>query len=250
MYVAPILASAGRLIILTTCLKNYKYLNRFFRRNYHYVPVPLTIPYYRKRYNEMKGNPLRVICITHPTYKRFPYIELFKVLKKLRNDGYKIILRVYFSKIRSTYSDYASFVKRVASNIKKLDIADTVKLHVLNLSEEEKYKVLADNDVFLYPALEEVAVDPPLTVLEAMATGCCVISTSVQSCSLILNHSRGILFSPRNFETEIDEALRRIIDEPRLIPLYGFAARMYIRFFHDREKVSKHIAEIIHDFAI
>jgi len=95
-------------------------------------------------------------------------------------------------------------------------------------------------------ALSDVAVDPPLTILEALATGCCVISTPVQSIPLILKHAGGIVLPFRNLTIKLSEALKMLVEEDNAsLRLRSNAARKYITLFHHYEVVSKYLEKVI-----
>jgi glycosyltransferase involved in cell wall biosynthesis len=246
MYCTPLLASLGELTVVTTCANTYRKLSKAFRRNYYYIPAPLNIQsnlcHTRQKENTKR---LRVIYIGHATPYRFPHNEVFNALAKLRNRGYDFSFNIYFTKIEWPNVDYMSFIKGILMRIKKLDLVDVVKLNIINLTEEEKYAILARNDVLLYPALREVAVDPPVSVLEGMAVGLCVVSTPVQSVPFILRDNRGIVLSGRNLESELYEALSTLLDKPETLTSYGCVASDYVKTFHSLEAVSKYLREII-----
>jgi len=60
----------------------------------------------------------------------------------------------------------------------------------------------------------------PVTVLEAMACGLCVVSTNVGGLSYILEHEKDALLVSPNDPEEMSSAVRRILTEP------GLAARL------------------------
>jgi len=247
-YISPFSAILNRFTVFTTCIKKYKQLSFFFRRNYYYVPAPLYFPMgqYWSTKSKKRGGPLKVVYIGHATYKRFPYIEIFKALADLRKDGYDIAFSAYFSRIIGRYFNYISFIKQVNTALMSFKLDDMVKIYAYDLTEEEKYEVLKESDVFLYLALSNVAIDPPLTILEALAAGCCVISTPVQSIPFILKHAGGIVLPFRDLAIKLSEALKMLIEEDSTsFRVRSESAIKYIRLFHHYEVVSKYLEKVI-----
>ncbi|MEM2704246.1 MAG: glycosyltransferase, partial [Candidatus Bathyarchaeia archaeon] len=194
--------------ILTTALHSYGRLNRFFVRHYYYLPAAINPPCHGEGSITNRTNSgLRILYLGHGSYLRFPYDKILKALSKLEKEGYEAKLNVYVSELG--YASYVEFVKGFKRAIEKLGLKNLVKLYLRNLSEAEKWMVIRENDVVLFPSLVNAAIDPPLVVLEAMFMGKCVIATPIQSIPHLLGRNRGIIVDRRNLEDSVYEALRK-----------------------------------------
>jgi glycosyltransferase involved in cell wall biosynthesis len=103
------------------------------------------------------------------------------------------------------------FTPRSISNMKlakeihqkaiRLNLADKVKIHIKNLSEREKAEVYSVADIFLYPESgPKAAIDPPLTIIEAMASGRVVFAPRSSSASeFIADKKSGFLFRQKDY---------------------------------------------------
>ena len=67
------------------------------------------------------------------------------------------------------------------------DLLQNIEINVRNLSEIEKTMIYSASDLFLFPPLKSgEAVEPPLTVLEAMSCGLPVVSSDVTSIAEVI----------------------------------------------------------------
>ena len=81
---------------------------------------------------------------------------------------------------------------------------------------------LNEADVFL----NTTSVDNvPISVLEAMASGLCIVSTNAGGIPYLLEHGRDALLVPSNDIDEMSQAVRRILTEPALAARLSEAAR-------------------------
>lgn len=53
--------------------------------------------------------------------------------------------------------------------ITKMGLKDNIAIRVKDIEEQEKVLIYNMADIVMYPAVEFVAIDPPLSLLEAMA---------------------------------------------------------------------------------
>lgn len=228
-----------KLNIITTSVLAYDYARRLHSKVF-YVPAPVQVAR-MGACKEVSGDSLEVMYMGHADLARFPLHKVFPVLVRLWREGYNYRFNIYLSK--QGYKDYKSFYEVVKRLIERYKLDENVSVVVKNLSEKEKQEVFARADIFVYPAVAEATVDPPLTVLEAMGYGLCTIATDVQSLPYILKN-RGMLVSRNNITVELYNVLRELMDNPRLIKEYSFRAHCYVRRMH-YDPPSKIIRDII-----
>ncbi|MEM4522674.1 MAG: glycosyltransferase, partial [Nitrososphaeria archaeon] len=121
-----------------------------------------------------------------------------------------------------------------------------VYIECRNLDEREKFLEFTSSDVYLYPSLGTAAIDPPLTVLEAMLSCCLVVATNVQSIPWILSGDRGIIIDSSNLSKEITNSLIIALDKKRRNKIIN-NAKAYIRSVHSIESVSRKLDAIINE---
>lgn len=100
--------------------------------------------------------------------------------------------------------------------VKRNDLQNTVRTIAKKLTEEEKRKLHAWADFFVYPARPEYIVpcEPPLCVLEALADGCPVIAYNASSCDeVICDYANGFLL-PNGRPGRLFDVLQDSIDAP------------------------------------
>jgi len=232
--------------IATTALHSYDRLHRFFVRHCYYVPAPIDLPSHSEGPTTNRPNSgLRVLYLGHGSYLRFPYDKILKALSRLEKEGYKVELNVYVSELG--YASYVEFVKGFKRAVEKLGLKSLVKLYLRNLSEAEKWRVIRENDVVLFPSLVNAAIDPPLVVLEAMFMGKCVIATSIQSIPHLLGRGRGIIVDRRNLEDSVYEALRTLEGNRTLLEEYGTNSKRWAAETHSMDTVYNRMREILNE---
>jgi glycosyltransferase involved in cell wall biosynthesis len=89
-----------------------------------------------------------------------------------------------------------------------------ISIEVRDLGLEEKRSLYLSSDVFLYPAVSPAAIDPPLTVLEAMSCGCTVVASDTQSLPTILSPGRGLILDHRNIRAGLVRAISLLRRDP------------------------------------
>jgi len=103
-------------------------------------------------------------------------------------------------------------LQRTRQEAERLDVMDRLTL-LGSVRKEDVPKRLSGGDVFLNTARID---NMPVSVLEAMASGLCVVSTNVGGIPYLVQAEReALLVSPDNAEG-MAEAVRRIIVEPEL----------------------------------
>lgn len=71
----------------------------------------------------------------------------------------------------------------------------------------------------------------PVSVLEAMASGLCIVSTNVGGLPFLLDHGRDALLVPPNDPASMAAALRQLLAEPRLAKELSLNARKKVESF-------------------
>jgi glycosyltransferase involved in cell wall biosynthesis len=90
------------------------------------------------------------------------------------------------------------------------------------LGGERKLAVLVGADIFLNTASID---NTPVSVLEAMASGLCVVSTNVGGIPDLLAHEKDALLVPADSPSAMAEAAKRILMEPGLAERLSLDAR-------------------------
>jgi len=123
---------------------------------------------------------------------RFPDVKVLRVMEELAKEFPEALLLIFTPESNSN-------IKRAHEIFRKaeiLSLADRVKVYVKNLSEKEKRSIYAASDIFFFPESgSRTAVEPPLTALEAMASGVVVFAPKLSALSeIIANDENGFLF--------------------------------------------------------
>jgi len=124
-----------------------------------------------------------ILYMGYLEYPRLPANIVLPTLKKLRRELRRPVkLLVCTSKCAHDQTYLRSFLRL----LKAPDLKGEVKLIVRNLTENRKKLVYQASDVVIFPFLKLAAVDPPLTLLEAMANEKLVLATPVQGIPYII----------------------------------------------------------------
>ncbi|NIS68854.1 MAG: glycosyltransferase [Proteobacteria bacterium] len=96
------------------------------------------------------------------------------------------------------------------------------------VSKEEVSGLLDDGDIFLNTTNVD---NTPVSVLEAMASGLCLVSTDVGGIPYLLKHEHDALLVPPDGPENMADAVRRILTEPGLAEHLSRNARMKAELF-------------------
>jgi glycosyltransferase involved in cell wall biosynthesis len=111
--------------------------------------------------------------------------------------------------------------QRTAEIAQQLSVRDRVKL-TGSIPKAEVAAWLSNGDIFL----NTTSVDNvPISVLEAMATGLCIVSTNAGGIPYLLEHERDALLVSADNVGEMSAAVRRILTEPELAARLSKSAR-------------------------
>ena len=235
----------GNIRIITTSPRSYIYLSNFFRRNYYYVPAPIDPPVFSEEPGliEEFDHRLRIFYLGHGSYLRFPYDRVLKAISRLKKEGNNIELNLYISK--QGYVNYVDFTTGLEKAVKRLSLEEAVKIYLRNLSEAEKWSVICENHVLLFPPLTNAAIDPPLVILESMFMGRCIVATPVQSIPYLLKDGRGVIIDKRKLEVDIYKVIRRLQDKLVLLKTYCTNSRRWVSESHSMDVVRDKMREIL-----
>jgi glycosyltransferase involved in cell wall biosynthesis len=113
---------------------------------------------------------------------------MLKVIKRLLDGGVSTHLLVYAPKFQ--YNEIGK--RNILTTAKYLGVEKNVNVFLENLEEDEKLAAYNLADLVVFPALQPTAVDPPITVLEAMSCGKSVLTSRVQSLPYFVEHGRNV----------------------------------------------------------
>jgi len=207
---------------------------RRLHSNVFYVPTPLEVP---KSLLGRDMSEVTILCLAHADYVRFPIDKTVPAIAMLVREGYRFRMKIVFS--QQAFKDYQFMLSLTRSILEKYKLSEIVVVTAKNLGEDDKQKLFTESHIFLYPALRESAVDPPLTVLEAMSYGLCVIATNVQSIPCILKSHRGVVIRRHRLTLDLYEKLSMLLSNNELIKQYSVKARRYIECVHGNDVVVK-----------
>ncbi|RLG16005.1 hypothetical protein DRN63_04705, partial [Nanoarchaeota archaeon] len=145
------------------------------------------------------------------------------------------------------YVNYVDFTTGLEKAVKRLSLEKAVKIYLRNLSEAEKWSIIRENHVLLFPSLTNAAIDPPLVVLEGMFMGRCIVATPVQSIPYLLKDRRGVIIDRRKLEDNIYKVIRGLQDSPELLKTYCTNSRGWVSESHSMNVVRDKMREILHE---
>lgn len=156
---------------------------------------------------------------------RFSDTLVLDALKELKEHFPEILLMIYAPVTAENLVRKYEIIKMARS----LDVQNNVVIHVANLAESEKSTIYASADAFLFPSLENTgAVEPPLTVLEAMASGLPVLATNTLSLGeIIRDHENGKLIHLED-QNELIDTLNYVLSNLQEAHKYSKNARQTI----------------------
>jgi len=243
--------------IVTLSPLEYKYLKNL-RVPVLYVPMPIPIELVPEDLvTAKKFDCIRILYHGHIDPYRFPYPIIFSALKKAyeRIKRYIGNLDFRFSIVAPPISpnynignyrtDPYKYLNRLHRYSKVLEGFLDVEIEVRYLSIRERFAELAYNTtLFLFCPLKPRAIDPPLSLLEAMSTRNCIIATNVQSIPTLLTCNRGVVIPVENFynlSKRLIDALSYIFMDPYRQSEYALNAYKYIRKIHFSDAVAKYL---------
>lgn len=203
--------------------------NYFFERMISYredlilIPNPIAIDRYEFKQKE-KVKPKLVWL------RKFRYIYnsvlVPKVVKNLEKSG----IEAYVSMIGPDSRDGS--LKKTKKVARKLDVYNRISF-VGGVPKEKIADYLKQHDIFINTTNID---NTPVTVIEAMACGLCIVSTNVGGIPYLLEHEKDALLVPPNDCNAMTNAIVRLLNEPELAIGLSCNARKKAEQF-DWEKV-------------
>jgi len=165
---------------------------------------------------------------------RFPEDIILRLMEKLVKWDPRIELLVFSPENHDN-------MKRRIEILAKADthnLQQNVKINVRNLSEIEKRITYSASDIFLFPPLRSgEAVEPPITVLEAMSCGLPVVSNNVTSITEVITDEVDGLIIPFGTGNPaiLEEQISSLLEDNHLRMEFSYNARRNVI-----EKLSLH----------
>ncbi|MGC9106679.1 MAG: glycosyltransferase [Infirmifilum sp.] len=198
----------------------------------YYIPPPIPVNHFRpldkQRSRRIIGlDPSGVYIGYTGTLNRFRKLEMIGEALKLIND----------KRVTLVFS---------LTNINSGNICELRRFPLLNKVRLVKVKDVryfySSVDLLVFPVEQEGAVEPPLTVLEAMSCGSVVVAyKNMVTSRLILNGHNGFLFSSPE---ELAEIIRRFLNEEFDTGKIAMNARKTIMQYYDASKLRIHYLEL------
>jgi colanic acid/amylovoran biosynthesis glycosyltransferase len=192
---------------------------------------------YADAWKRMPAARPRILCVaSHRPYKGLPY--LIEACRMLRDEGY-----VFDCNLVGT----GPMRDELAGMIRDRNLEDCV--HLLGPKPEaEVARLLKETTFFVLPSIiqkDGTMEGMPNALIEAMATGRAVISTSIAGIPELIEHgSTGFLVPPQD-AVKLADAIRQMLDDPERTRRMGERGRERIlEEFNIRDVVSQLVARI------
>lgn len=121
--------------------------------------------------------------------KKFPHKVILRSLSRLIRNGHKNMMLYIASPLAfydNTGIENMRYTQQILSESNSLGINRNVTVKLVDLSEEEKVLLFNSSDVVLIPYIRPSAIDPPISLLEAMSCGAVVVASNIQSVPYII----------------------------------------------------------------
>lgn len=140
-------------------------------------------------------------------HTRFPYEIVKDAMKKLVKEIPEVLLLV--------------FTPREAKNMKRLHeisgLSKNIRIYAKDLTDTEKSEIYALADVFLFPKfVTRTAIEPPLTVLEAMSSGTPVVVPKIPSLDEVVIDNKSGFFFEQNSSEALAKKLADVLSNTKL----------------------------------
>lgn len=182
-----------------------------------------------------RSGAVKLLCIAAmKPYKGVPF--LIEAADILRHEGVDFRLEIIGS---------GPLMNRVAQSVTAFDLEDRVRLCGV-LPQDQVAEKIRDADIFVLPSI--IAADGqmegvPVALMEAMAAGKPVVSTSISGIPELVEHgSSGLLVDPAN-PRQLAEALRQLIEDSELRERFAQKGRERVERDFDLRKVVRELIE-------
>jgi len=158
----------------------------------------------------LRQNAKIVLYIGNLKTSRFPENKVLQMVAELAKQNPEALLLIFAPNTSSNILQAQNILKKA----RFLGLTDKVQVYTKNLSEKEKVALYAASDVFFFPGDSRVAVEPPLTALEAMACGRTVLAPRLSALAeIITNNVNGLLFETNDPATLSNKLTNLLNDE-------------------------------------
>jgi glycosyltransferase involved in cell wall biosynthesis len=149
--------------------------------------------------------------------ERFPYEIVLRAFKKYLEHSPHTYLLVVGRQSEQFYGE-AQTAERIANLAKRIGIEKNIGVSLVELTQPEKLALINTSDLITYPfttsRLNPSVVDPPLSILESMASGRPVLATAVLSIpDLIQDESNGFILDKLTVDSLADSLDRAMAPE-------------------------------------
>jgi glycosyltransferase involved in cell wall biosynthesis len=171
---------------------------------------------------------------------RFPMEEIVRALNLAAPEVPRLLLEI-FAPVATHNRNRKWAEDNVGQQVRNADF--TVNTHLKDLTENEKALIYSAVDVVLLPFTAPVAVEPPLTLLEAMSCGTPVLVAPYANRSRVVRHgANGLLFGSVE---EMASHLKRLLEiGPEGRARIGSAGRQTVLRGYTFETVSESIGRL------
>jgi glycosyltransferase involved in cell wall biosynthesis len=185
---------------------------QYYRQDLHLISNPLDLSAYKFRLRETPQPQLLWLRAFHAIYN--PTMAP-RILARLLLD----FPATYLAMVGPDKGDGSlQATKRVAED---LGVLDRIKFPG-GVPKKDVPKWLNKGDIFINTTNID---NTPVSVMEAMACGLCIVSTNVGGISYLLRDGVDALLVPPNDPQAMKDAIRRILTEPELAARLSFSAR-------------------------
>lgn len=185
---------------------------RRYRADIRLIPNPIELSEYKFRHRDPSSPSMLYLRALHKIYNPQLAVE---VLQRLKSDYPRITLRIVGPDKKD--GTFESLKERVEHN--KLQGSVNIEGAV---SKTAVPATLDQADIFLNTTNYD---NTPVSVIEAMASGMCIVSTNVGGIPFLLEHGHDALLVPPNDPDAMAHAVRRILTEPELAATLSNNAR-------------------------
>jgi D-inositol-3-phosphate glycosyltransferase len=171
----------------------------------------------RKRLGMKKDSKILLYC-GNLRGSRFPDCSMLSLLEKLVKKDPKIEFWIFAPE------NYENLKRKedILSKASNINLRNNIRVTVKNLSDREKVALYSASDLFILPPFKaEEAVEPPLTVLEAMSCGLPIITNGMAQIKIIAEEVDDWILPFKNRKKLCleEQILSLLTDEKELIDL-------------------------------
>lgn len=185
---------------------------KLYRQDLFLIPNAIDLPAYDFKLRENPKRSLVWLRAFHEIYNPSLAVEVLALLLKDFPD-------IHLTMIGPDKGDGS--LARAWKLAGQLDVAG--RIHFSGpVSKKNVPRRLSEADIFLNTANID---NTPVSVLEAMASGLCVVSTNVGGIPYLLEHEKDSLLVPPNHPEAMAAAVRKILNDPSLAARLSSSAR-------------------------